>query len=91
MQEAAGGLQQGPSSQRAQHPMPSFAFKPAASTTQLASSLRHQQAVQRTWSLDASMPMLSAQARTTVGPAPVNRPFMPSSFTMRPSASNAFL
>jgi hypothetical protein len=32
------------------------------------------------------MPILSAMARTTVGPAPVNRPPMPSSFTIRDSA-----
>ena len=29
------------------------------------------------------MPMLSAMARTTVGPAPRKRPTMPSSFTIR--------
>ena len=40
-----------------------------------------------TWSLEASMPMLRAHARTTVGPAPVNRPPMPSSLTMRVRAS----
>ncbi len=39
-------------------------------------------AVQHTWSLDASMPMLSAMARTTVGPAPVKRPPTPSSRTI---------
>jgi hypothetical protein len=35
-----------------------------------------------TWSLEASMPMFSAIARTTVGPAPVNSPAAPSSFTI---------
>lgn len=32
----------------------------------------------RAWSLEASMPMFRAMARTTVGPAPVKRPPMPS-------------
>lgn len=31
------------------------------------------------------MPMFSAMARTTVGPAPVNSPAAPSSFTILPS------
>ena len=38
-------------------------------------------ALARAWSLDASMPILSAMARTTVGAAPVKRPPTPSSFT----------
>ena len=39
-----------------------------------------------TWSLEASMPMLRAMALTTVGPAPLNSPMVPSSFTIRVSA-----
>jgi hypothetical protein len=42
-------------------------------------------------SLDASMPMLSAMARTAVGPAPTNSPPMPSAFTIFIMASPAFL
>jgi hypothetical protein len=36
----------------------------------------------RTWSFDASMPMFSDMARTTVGAAPRKRPPMPSSLTI---------
>eukprot|EP00882_Tetradesmus_deserticola_P023848 GHRQ01025991.1.p3 GENE.GHRQ01025991.1~~GHRQ01025991.1.p3 ORF type:complete len:106 (+),score=15.34 GHRQ01025991.1:44-319(+) len=46
-------------------------LKPAPSSISLA------------WSLLASMPMLRAMARTTVGPPPRNSPAAPSSFTMR--------
>ena len=38
------------------------------------------------WSLDASMPMLSAMARMEVVPAPVKRPPMPSFLTVSESA-----
>ena len=43
------------------------------------------------WSLDASMPMFSAMALTTVGPAPTKRPPTPSSLTMELSEWKAFL